>query len=271
MNVDGKAIANQILDDLRVEVNTLGITPILTVFTCEPNFETELFLRRKCKLAESIGVRVRVIEFDREACQQEIILSINHAASDCDGIIVQLPFPKRIDISEVLMVVPPQLDVDALSYDGEDDTILPPVVGAIKAILEKHEVTLPGKKVAVVGQGRLVGIPTVFWCKAQGAKVTTFDKQNMVTAAALKDVDVIISGAGIPGLIESGMVPDGAIVLDAGTSEESGVLKGDVAPEVVQKASLFTPVPGGIGPITVAVLLKNLVELTKQARNQTTL
>lgn len=266
MKVDGKAIANDILDQVRTDIETLGRTPCLTAFTCEPNFETELFLKRKCKVADLVGARVRVIEFDREAFLEEIIMSVNHAVAESDGMIVQLPFPARIDINEVLTVIPPDRDVDALTYDGEDDTVLPPVVGAIKAILERHQINLAGKKVVVLGQGRLVGIPSSIWAKKQGAKVTVIDKGSSLQSSPLQEADVVITGAGKPGLITPDLVKPGVVILDAGTSEDCGVLKGDVDPAVEAEASVFTPVPGGIGPITVAVLLQNLVQLAARRK-----
>lgn len=265
MIVDGKAIANTILEKVRKDIVKLNRTPCLTAFTCEPTFETEMFLKRKCKVAESVGIRVRVVEFDREACQEEIAISISHASADSDGVVVQLPFPDRIDVEEILTVVSPDLDVDALTYDGQDDSVLPPVVGAIRAILQHHNISLANKKVVVIGQGRLVGAPSAIWAKTQGAEVTVLKKGDSLNDSTLKEADVVISGAGQPSLIKASMLREGVIILDAGTSEESGVLKGDVDSGVKEMASLFTPVPRGIGPITIAVLLDNLVTLTKRA------
>ncbi len=264
MKIDGRVIADAILKKVRSDARSIGHPICLTAFTCEPNFETEMFLKRKRIVAESVGIGVRIIEFDREACQEEVVMSISHAATEADGIIVQLPFPKRIEMSDVLAVVPPELDVDTMTYDGEDELMLPPVVGSIKAILETHDISLSNKKVVVVGQGRLVGAPAAMWAKKQGALVTTIVKGETDLETKLKTADLIISGVGKPGLITKDMVREGVMVLDAGTSEESGVLKGDVDTEVEKVASLFTPVPGGIGPITVAVLLQNLVTLCKE-------
>jgi len=138
---------------------------------------------------------------------------------------------------------------------------LPPVVGAIKELSKRQHVVFAGAKVVVVGEGRLVGKPAALWAKKQGAQVKVIHRNTERPEEILKTADIIISGAGDPGIIKPEMIKEGVVIFDAGTSEEGGVLKGDANPACADKATLFTPVPGGIGPITVAVLLRNLVNL----------
>jgi methylenetetrahydrofolate dehydrogenase (NADP+)/methenyltetrahydrofolate cyclohydrolase len=156
-------------------------------------------------------------------------------------------------------------DVDVTRYDGSDNTLLPPVVGAIAEISRTHNVSFANRSVVVVGNGRLVGAPAAAYAAKEGARVTvvTKDSDNI---SATRDADIIILGAGSPGLLTPDMVKEGVVVFDAGTSEEGGMLVGDADPAVVQKAALLTPVPGGIGPLTIAILLKNVLYLATHRR-----
>ena len=147
--------------------------------------------------------------------------------------------------------------------DGKFD-IMPPVVGAIAEILKRESVSVKDKNVVVIGKGALVGEPAAVWFKQQGARVVVLDRKTKNISMVTKDADIIVSGAGVPSLITADMLSDGVIFFDAGTSESGGVLKGDASPECALKCSIFTPVPGGIGPITIAVLLRNVVEQVLQ-------
>jgi methylenetetrahydrofolate dehydrogenase (NADP+)/methenyltetrahydrofolate cyclohydrolase len=192
---------------------------------------------------------------------EEIIGAITSVVPETNGIIVQLPFPSHIDTATILAAVPASHDVDVLRYAGEVTTILPPVVGAIDAIAMRHDISFTGKAVVVVGQGRLVGQPAILYARAKGGIVTIIERGTENAADIIKIADILILGAGVPGLVIAEMVKPGVVVFDAATSEEGGMLVGDASPEVAAVASLFTPVPGGIGPITIAILLQNLLRL----------
>lgn len=261
MIVDGRAIAALIYKEIGNEISHMRIKPHLTVFTCAPNFETQKYLALKRRKAHDVGISLNVIEFPETVTTDEVVTSIQHALMQTDGIVVQLPFPQHIAIDEVLSVIPASYDVDAVSYDGTNDLVLPPVVGAINEIAKMHMVVFSQQEVAIVGNGRLVGAPSRIWCEKQGAKVTVLDKQSVDITPLTRHAKILILGTGVPALITPEMISEGVIIFDAGTSEMSGVLRGDADPACAQKASLFTPVPGGIGPITVAVLLRNLVQL----------
>lgn len=261
MLVDGKIIASEIYSDLKQELENKGAHPCLTVFTSAPNAETRKFLELKKKRASEIGVDVFLFELDSEVSTEEAIRAIKGCVDTADGVVVQLPFPPQVDAELLLAAVPKELDVDALHYHGEDTDILPPVIGAIAEISNRHQVEFRDKKVTVVGQGRLVGQPAVLWAQSQGAIISIVDKDTKDADSVIKEADIVISGAGVPGLIKPEVIKDGVIIFDAGTSEAGGQLRGDADPECARKASLFTPVPGGIGPITIAILLRNLVIL----------
>ena len=263
MIIDGKAIAQSVLDAVKIQVTAMPHTPRLAVFTCVPNFETKKFLALKQKRAAEVGIALQLIEFGEEVTVPEIIMSIQLAHQAAHGIIVQLPFPARIDMTEILPVIRPTHDVDMLTYDGSLTGPLPPVVGAIDEIARLHKIDFKNKQVVVVGRGQLVGLPSILYARARGAEVTVVDKNTLDVASVTNQADILILGAGVPGLIEANMVKPGVVVFDAGTSEAGGMLVGDAAADVAEKASLLTPVPGGIGPITIAVLLRNLILLAE--------
>lgn len=264
MIVDGRTIAGLIYKEIQNEVSHMRTKPHLTVFTCAPNFETQKYLLLKKRKALEVGVSVNVIEFPSTITTEEVITSVIHARMQTDGIVVQLPFPKHVNIDAVLQAIPKACDVDAVHYDGSDDVVLPPVVGAIKEVAVTHDVLFAAQDVVVVGNGRLVGAPASLWCQKQGAQVRIITKETKNSEGIIQSAHILILGAGKPGLITADMIADKSIIFDAGTSEDGGVLKGDAHPNCAAKASLFTPVPGGIGPITIAVLLRNLIILASR-------
>jgi methylenetetrahydrofolate dehydrogenase (NADP+)/methenyltetrahydrofolate cyclohydrolase len=139
--------------------------------------------------------------------------------------------------------------------------VLPPVVGAIDEISKVYKLPWQAKQVIIFGEGRLVGAPAAEYAKQRGARIVIMNEFSQNVAEITKTADIIILGAGKPNLLTLDMVKEGVIVFDAGASEDGGLLVGDASPEVVNKASLFTPVPGGIGPVTVALLFRNLLDL----------
>jgi len=259
MIIDGRVIAKEILADVKTRVAKLPTPPRLTVFTCTPDFATRKYLALKRKKAHEAGIAVSVVEFDVEATVPEMVTSIRAAHLMCNGIIVQLPFPARIPVDEVITAIAPSHDVDCMTYDGSPTDRLPPVVGAIAEIATRHDVVWKGAHVVVIGRGRLVGLPAAIFAQANGATVTVVDKGTLDIVSITRTADIIITGAGAPHIITPDMVAPGVVIFDAGTSEDGGELVGDVHKDVANVASIFTPVPGGIGPITVAVLLRNTI------------
>jgi methylenetetrahydrofolate dehydrogenase (NADP+) / methenyltetrahydrofolate cyclohydrolase len=264
MIVDGRAIAQEIYQGIRNALTHLDFTPHLTVFTCSPNFETQKYLQLKRRKAIDLGLGINVIEFPENITTAEVIQSVIHSQMQTDGIIVQLPFPAHINVEEVLNCIPAKLDVDVIHYDGSNQEVLPPVVGAIKEIGQRHDVLWATRNTIVIGEGKLVGQPAAIFAKKMGAQVSVINRTTENSDELIKQAHIIISGAGVPGLITPDKISEQVIIFDAGTSEEGGVLKGDALPSCAEKSSIFTPVPGGIGPITIAVLLKNLVILASK-------
>jgi methylenetetrahydrofolate dehydrogenase (NADP+) / methenyltetrahydrofolate cyclohydrolase len=258
MIVDGKGIAEGVYVRLRERVALLSRAPRLAIITCNPNFETKRYLALKEKKAHEIGVETVVQELGEEATTQNFIETILGAVETSDGIIVQLPLPKSIDVDAVLQSIPLAHDVDVLRTGNS--MMLSPVVGAIKEILSVHNERVKDCLVTIIGSGRLVGLPSYHWFLGEGAHVSVVTRDTLELSHHTKGADIIVCGAGVPGLLTLDMVKEGVIVLDAGTSEEGGELRGDASPSCAERAKLFTPVPGGIGPLTIAMLLQNVVD-----------
>jgi len=189
---------------------------------------------------------------------------------DISGVVIQLPLPESLQNNdqEILNIVPQEKDIDILSeenlgkfYTG-NLSVLPPVVGAISHLLNSYKISVKGKDILLVGAGRLVGFPLAIWLLKQKATVSVINEFTEDASFFLKKADIVISGVGKPNLIKGSMVKNGVVIIDAGTSLRKGKLKGDVDfKSVSKKASHIAPVPGGVGPLTVAYLLENLVKL----------
>src|SRR3989344_1654892 len=240
MLVDGKKIAEEIIvglgDSLRG--TRLGIV----VGTSDS--ATDSFIKIKSRIAQRLGVEV-------------VFGSLEELLPACDGIIVQLPIPNA---DALLASLPPGKDVDAL---GAAPLVRPPVAEAISEFFVRNTFPAAGRGAVVVGAGRLVGAPAAELLRDLGAHVSVIT-QTRGSLDALKTADIVVLGAGEPGLVKPGMLKEGVVLIDAGTSEQGGKLAGDADPSCAQAASVFTPVPGGVGPIAVAMIFKNLFSLVRK-------
>jgi len=263
MIIDGKAIAAEMIEDIKASIVEGERTYTLTAVTCAPNFETQTYLGMKKRRALLAGISLNVVELPAAATTDEAIACVLAVAKESDGVVVQLPFPEHIDRDALLAAVPPAKDPDGFAYGEKRDRLLPPVVGAIDTISNQHGVDWKNKRVVILGKGRLVGTPAARYARKQGAKVRVYDELTL-DQTSLKTADIIVSGIGQPGFLRADMLSAGVVVFDAGTSEDGGVLAGDAHADVATVAELLTPVPGGIGPITIAYLFKNLVWLARQ-------
>ena len=264
MLVNGKKIAEDILSEVKamVAARPLG-APCLTAVTCQPNFETKKYLMMKKRRAAEAGVVLNVIEILPTVTTADAVSTIEKLAERTDGLVVQLPFPDNFDRHQLLAAVPPEKDPDGFSYEKSKKACLPPVVGAIDEISRRYKIVWQDKNTVVLGEGALVGRPAALYAKKKGARVTVLTKENF-DPALVRSADLIITGIGQPHFITPDLIKEGVIIFDAGTAEDSGRIAGDVAPEAYKKTSLVTPVPGGIGPITIAYLLRNLLYLSRQ-------
>ncbi len=253
---------------LAEKISGLLRAPILRVFVLSKDKATEQFINIKKRAGESVGAVIEIVDLPETTTTDELVSMISTAVEESDGIIVQLPLPQGIDVEKILAALPASHDVDGIGVEasrGSSDQLLPPVVAAFEHILQENSVTISNKKVVVVGHGRLVGRPAALWFEREGARVTVCDKNTADLSAELKDADIIVLGAGAPHLVKPEMIKEGAVILDAGTSEAGGKVVGDADPDCEAKAALFTPVPGGIGPLAVMMIFKNLASLASRA------
>lgn len=270
MRIDGSSIARDIRNRVRAQLAARGRQPTLGVIVVKDTPEIRTFVNIKQCIGREIGVVVDVVQMDANGQDTASVLEmVSRTAETHDGVVLQLPLPATVDTEVVLAAFPLSCDVDVLgsaawqSFERGSLPYLPPVVGAMDEILRREHVDVAGQEVLIVGEGRLVGAPASVWAAERGAQVTVVNKQTTDIESLARCADVIILGAGSPGVLKSHMVKPGVIILDAGTSESEGVLKGDADPACEAVASIFTPTPGGIGPITVAKLFENLVKLTE--------
>ncbi len=276
MIFNGKEESKKILDILRTEVSNLPFVPEFSDILVGHDGPSIRYVNKKKQVAESIGVKFIDSNFEEDATEDQIISRIKElsARPNMCGIIVQLPLPDNINTDNILNAVPIELDVDALSQkynenfyntDNFEGSIILPTVLAISNILKIATPDIRGKKIAIVGQGRLVGKPLAHFLKSQSDLVSTIDKNtdDSQKSEILKEADIVISAVGKPNLINKDDVKDGVIIIDAGTMEIENTLVGDVNRIVEEKASFITPTPGGVGPMTVASLMQNVISVAK--------
>lgn len=274
MILNGRALKNKWAERLLVERALSGRAPSLGIFMVGDNPASAQFVSQKVRLGAELGVEVVVCTPKGETSTASFVEEVAALSKAYNGVVVQLPLPPGIDTQAVLDAVPVEKDVDCLSsetssaLDGGAATALPAVVSAMRYILEVHNISLKGKRAAVIGSGRLVGAPALKWLRQEGADVSVSTRTSGDIAEQSKEADIIVLGAGVPGLLTPDMVREGVVILDAGTSEDAGTLKGDADPACAEKASLFTPVPGGIGPLTVVALYANLSTLAKRQQEE---
>ncbi|HVX90187.1 MAG TPA: bifunctional 5,10-methylenetetrahydrofolate dehydrogenase/5,10-methenyltetrahydrofolate cyclohydrolase [Candidatus Paceibacterota bacterium] len=260
MIIDGRQIAAEILADTKARVSVLGRTPTVRAVTVSPNAATESYLRIKAVRAADAGMQLEVVKLPDSATTEDVIAAVRR--NGADAVIVQLPLPTHIDTSRVLDAVPARKDADVLSHATRQlpGALLPPVAASVQEILDRASVSARGKYVVVVGQGWLVGDPVAAWLRTSGGDVHTLTRESS-DLSILKNADIVVSGAGSPHLVKPEMLKPGVVLIDAGTSESDGALAGDADPACAEVASVFTPVPGGVGPIAVACLFRNVAIL----------
>lgn len=267
MIVDGNAIASQILTRLGKQIQSLGLRPHLAVVLVGSDPASQTYIRKKQEAAESIGVKFSLYKFPETITTDELIAELHQIQSQSlSGIIVQLPLPATIDKRLALNELDPEIDVDYLSWESlgklviGENQLVPPTPGAILEVLNFHKVPLKGKHVVLVGQGELIGKPLANILIQMPVTLTVCGRETKNLSDFTKQADILITGVGKAGLISGSMVKPGVVVVDAGVSFKGKKMFGDVKFEEVSKiASLMTPTPGGVGPITVAKLLENVV------------
>ncbi|HTR18419.1 MAG TPA: bifunctional 5,10-methylenetetrahydrofolate dehydrogenase/5,10-methenyltetrahydrofolate cyclohydrolase [Candidatus Paceibacterota bacterium] len=263
MIIDGRAIAEDLYKDLSARRSRLPHAPRLGIIVAGHNPVIESFVGIKTRAAQRLGIEMRREDADATVTTEEAIALVQKLSPEVDAIIVQLPLPKTADVNGVLSAIPDNKDVDALSTASQEHLVEAPVARAVVEILERSNVDPKGKRAVIIGAGRLVGAPTAALLKKLGADVSLFTLEEG-SIEDLKTADIVLCGAGNPGFVKPEHLKKGVALIDAGASEQGGKVVGDCDPACAEVASVFTPVPGGVGPVAVAMIFENLFDLMEK-------
>ena len=279
MIIDGKRIASEIQEDTKKEIEELKAKyhqlPCLATVVVGVDEPSEVYVKKRGKTCEEIGIISKMHSLPDDSNERDVLELIEKLNNDekIHGIIVQLPLPKHIDKRKISEAVSPEKDVDCLNplnigrLASGDETVTPCTPKAIIVILEKLGIEIKGKNVVVVGRSRIVGRPLALMLINRDATVTICHTKTKNLKEHTRKADILIAAAGSPGLIKKSMVKENSVVVDVGINVVNNKIVGDVDFENIKnKASFITPVPGGVGPVTVAMLMKSTVEAFKRSK-----
>ncbi len=278
--IDGKSLAKEIRENLKKEAEKLrdkGIIPHLAVIMVGDNDASKVYVRNKSRACEEIGIEFKEYLLPSTTKQSELIELIKKLNEDkkVNGILLQSPIPKPLNIQKAFNTISPEKDVDGFNpYNvgnlciGQDGFIPCTPLGIMK-MFEKYNIDIDGKKVAIIGRSNIVGKPMAQCMLAKNATVTICHSRTRELKKEVKDADIIISASGKRNIVTSDMVKDEVVIIDVGMNRnDEGKLCGDVDFEKIkEKASYITPVPGGVGPMTIAMLMENVIKATKKQNN----
>lgn len=269
--LDGKSLSAKVKDELKGNVNSYFQTPILAVVTIGDDAASEVYVKNKKKACEYVGMSF--IHLDYASCVKEevVIKKIKQLNKDksINGIIVQLPIPDNFNVSKIINTIDPAKDVDGLTNTQagkliqNEKCLIPCTPKGIMEIFKEYKIDLEGKHVVIVGRSNLVGKPLMLECLNKNATVTMCHSKTKDLKKYTKDADILVVAVGKKYLIDKTMVKKDSIIIDVGINRIDGKLYGDVNPNVEEVCGYLTPVPGGVGPMTVSMLLKNTFEAYK--------
>ncbi|MDG5372823.1 bifunctional methylenetetrahydrofolate dehydrogenase/methenyltetrahydrofolate cyclohydrolase FolD [Staphylococcus aureus] len=277
--LDGKQIAKDYRQGLQDQVEALkekGFTPKLSVILVGNDGASQSYVRSKKKTAEKIGMISEIVHLEETATEEEVLNELNRLNNDdsVSGILVQVPLPKQVSEQKILEAINPDKDVDGFHPINigklyiDEQTFVPCTPLGIMEILKHADIDLEGKNAVVIGRSHIVGQPVSKLLLQKNASVTILHSRSKDMTSYLKDADVIVSAVGKPGLVTKDVVKEGAVIIDVGnTPDENGKLKGDVDYDAVKEiAGAITPVPGGVGPLTITMVLNNTLLAEKMRR-----
>ena len=279
--IDGKALAKKIRSNLKVECDELkkkGITPKLAVIMVGDNQASKVYVRNKSRACNEVGIEYQEYLLDENTRQEDLLNLIKKLNQDetVNGILLQSPVPEHLNINQAFKAITYLKDVDGFTPSsvgklciGEDTFVSCTPLGVIK-MFEEYNIDLNGKDVVILGRSNIVGRPLIQCCLQKNATVTVCHSRTKSLEEHTKRADVIISAIGQPKFVTADMVKDGVVIIDVGINrDENGKLVGDVDfKNVEKKASYITPVPGGVGPMTIAMLMNNVIKATKEQYNE---
>jgi methylenetetrahydrofolate dehydrogenase (NADP+)/methenyltetrahydrofolate cyclohydrolase len=271
--MDGRALAERVRARVAGEVAELGHVGLATVLVGDDP-ASDVYIRAKQRAAAEVGIDARDVSMPGTATEADLLATVEELNADdgVDGLLVQLPVPEAIDESRLMRAVAPIKDLDGFHPVNAGQLLIgtPTFVGAtplgIMALLAEYGVELRGANAVVVGRSEIVGKPAALLLLAEHATVTICHSRTRDLGAVLRGADVIVAAVGQAGLVTAEMVTPGAAVVDVGITRTPDGLAGDVHPDVAEVAGLLTPVPGGVGPMTIAMLLDNAVRAARYRR-----
>lgn len=279
IKIDGKAFSQVILEKIREEHNQLkekyGKQAGLAVVIVGNNPASQVYVRNKMKACENVGFYSENIELDENISEEELLQEIDKLNKNdrINGILVQLPLPSHINELKIIDSISPEKDVDGFHVAnigkmviGDETGFLSCTPYGIMQLLEEYKIEIAGKDAVIIGRSNIVGKPMALMLIQKGATVQVCNSRTKDLRKKLNDADIIIVAAGVPKLLKKEDVKEGAVVIDVGINRVDGKICGDVDyEEVLEKASYITPVPGGVGPMTIASLIKNTFKSYKNS------
>ena len=271
--MDGKALAERIKGEITNKVLKMDKKPALGTILIGSDPGSIAYVDGKHRDCAQVGIKSIKVNLPESATTAEVIKAVNELNQnpECTGFIVQLPLPNLVNTEEVLLAIDPNKDADGLNpinlgkFVLGKNTIIPCTPKAILALLTEYKIKLSGTKVLIIGRGTTVGRPLSILLsqKPNNATVTLAHSATSNLLELMKQADIVVAAIGSAHFIKPGMVKDGTTVIDVGITRTDQGLVGDVDPAVAQSASAFAPMPGGVGPMTRAMLLNNIIELAK--------
>ena len=275
--IDGKELAKKIRANLKIECEELkkkNIKSKLAVIMVGEDPASKVYVRNKSRACEDVGIKYEEYLLDVNTTQKELVELIEKLNNDktINGILLQSPIPSSLDINEAFRTISPEKDVDGFNPINvgmlvlNQDTFVSCTPYGIMKMFEEYDIDLTGKNVVILGRSNIVGKPLIHCCLNKNATVTSCHSKTQNIAQKAKEADVLISAIGKANFVTADMVKDGAVVIDVGINRlDNGKITGDVDFESVkEKASYITPVPGGVGPMTIAMLMNNVIKATRR-------
>lgn len=275
MILDGKKLNKEISESLKKEISLYDQKPKLMILQIGDNASSNVYIKTKIKFAERIGVLAEVIKFNDSVLEKEVIETIQKLNNDetVHGIIVQLPIPSSLKTSNIIDQINPLKDVDGMTsvnlaklFRGEDSGFIPATTKGVATLLKKNNFEVKGKNITMIGRSVLVGKPTAMYLTNLGATVTLCHKDTPDLSLPVKDADIVITATGVPGLVKESDLKSNQIIIDIGITKKGDQILGDTDLSKDSAVAAFSPVPGGVGPMTVACLFENLLEAYRKQR-----
>lgn len=275
--LDGKKLSTKILEELAHEVSKMDKKPSLVVIQVGDNPASSLYVGMKKKMAEKLGIKSEILKYSESLSEAELLEKIAELNSDStvDAMLVQLPLPAHIDSKKILQSISPKKDVDGSTPEnigrisvGLEPFAYPCTPLGIMKLLEEYEIDIDGKNVVIVGRSNIVGKPLALMMLARNATVMVCHSKTKNLSQITKTADILVSAVGKNKIISEEMVKNKSVIVDVGVSKVDGKTVGDVDFVGVEKVcSFISPAIGGVGPMTIACLMLNTVELSKLSRD----